>query len=200
MEGFRLLGPTDTLDGYRLYLGNSADIDSPWAGDILEVALYGKSLTEKEVWQSYRQWMQNPNISNGDDNGLVARYAFNETSGSKIPSTAGFSNPLYIPPHLVFSQKVLAKPNIYRVNAGDVILNIIGFIPFGFVLAFSLKRIRNWSPARACLVTIFLGAMISLGIELLLAYLPTRDSSQLDLICNTLGTVLGVVIVAVILE
>jgi glycopeptide antibiotics resistance protein len=73
---------------------------------------------------------------------------------------------------------------------GVVLINVIGFIPFGFLFCayFSLNG-RITKPA---LVTILLGFAVSLTIECLQALLPTRDSGTTDLITNTLGTCIGV--------
>jgi len=70
--------------------------------------------------------------------------------------------------------------------------NIIGFIPLGscFYAYFSLVR----HCKRPALITIILGATISLTIEVLQGYLPTRDSGTTDLITNTLGTYGGIMV------
>jgi VanZ family protein len=49
-------------------------------------------------------------------------------------------------------------------------------------------------PGRAFLVAIFIGISVSLSIEMLQSYFPTRDSSMTDLICNTIGTILGMML------
>ena len=54
----------------------------------------------------------------------------------------------------------------------------------------------------ACIVllTVVAGFVVSLAIELLQAYLPSRDSSLRDLITNVLGTAMGAVIAAQLLR
>lgn len=138
---FRILAENETLAGHRVYLGNSVDIVRPWSGDIFGFAIYGKALTETEVLQSFQQWTMSSNPSNIDNNGLIARYTFNRKSGTRISNAAGSANPLLIPPVLEFNKKILAPLQIFQADAGDVIINIIGFIPFGLVIALLLSKI-----------------------------------------------------------
>jgi len=71
----------------------------------------------------------------------------------------------------------------------NVMINIGGFVPLGFFFCAYLVSVRRMN--RAVLATIVLGGVVSLTIEVLQAFLPTRDSGMTDLITNTLGTVIG---------
>ena len=53
---------------------------------------------------------------------------------------------------------------------------------------------NNISASIAYWIAILLGFCLSLAIELTQAYLPMRDSSLLDVISNTLGTVAGILL------
>ena len=76
----------------------------------------------------------------------------------------------------------------------DVTVNVLGFIPFGFLLA-SLLRTSLRSNWKLALVTTAAGFLLSFVIELIQAWMPSRDSSLLDLLMNTTGTLLGTLIV-----
>jgi VanZ family protein len=77
------------------------------------------------------------------------------------------------------------------LNVSDVAVNVLGFVPFGGLLVIYLKNSRAWSNRKAIILAILLGFVVSLVIEVLQVFLPTRDSSLLDLINNTLGTGIG---------
>ena len=71
----------------------------------------------------------------------------------------------------------------------DVGVNLLGYAPLGFLLASSALRSRRgrWAVSLAVL-----GAgLLSLTLETLQAYLPSRVASNADLALNTLGAWLG---------
>jgi VanZ family protein len=71
----------------------------------------------------------------------------------------------------------------------DLSVNALAYLPLGFFLALTLARIPGrLSPAFA---TTLLAALISLCIECLQTWLPSRVPSNLDLACNTLGACIG---------
>jgi glycopeptide antibiotics resistance protein len=64
-------------------------------------------------------------------------------------------------------------------------------MPFGFLLYLLPSISRRGHPA---LYTILIGAGFSLSIEMLQAFIPQRDSGTTDIITNTLGTAVGVLL------
>ena len=71
----------------------------------------------------------------------------------------------------------------------DVGVNLLGYAPLGFLLALSALRSRRVSWAASVAV---LGAcLLSLAMETLQGYLPSRIPSNVDLALNTLGAWLG---------
>jgi hypothetical protein len=195
--------PTDVSRTFRLsskdlsgqlVLANSTRNNS-WAGQFLGLAIYHQQLTPAQVTAHYATWARNqwPTVA-GRDEGLWARYLFNERKGNRVHDQLGNAPDLVIPEHFV----VLHPPffqfpwHEYRASWSywkDVGINIIGFIPLGFVFVayFSSVRGVHWPLA----TTIVTGFCLSLAIEALQAFLPTRSSSMTDVITNTLGTIIG---------
>lgn len=77
-------------------------------------------------------------------------------------------------------------------NRSDVVMNVLMFVPFGFV--HQLTRPRG-APVD-WLRVVLLGALLSGLIEFAQLFAPQRYSSPLDLLTNTLGAALGAALFA----
>ena len=74
-------------------------------------------------------------------------------------------------------------------TAFDLAANVAVYLPLGFFLTLGLSPLR-WRAVPPVLATL-LGALLSGGLEAVQTWLPSRVPSNLDLICNTLGSLLG---------
>jgi VanZ family protein len=70
----------------------------------------------------------------------------------------------------------------------DIVTNVVAYVPFGFFVG--LAR-RGRSPAGRLSFVVVAGVLLSLAMETLQMFLPTRDASVADLLSNSLGTALG---------
>ncbi len=84
---------------------------------------------------------------------------------------------------------VLGQPLLLNYNTFDVILNLLAYIPLGLLLGLAL-RVRS-GALPSLLGACALGIMLSVSMEFLQMYLPTRTSSNLDMLTNSSGTLLG---------
>jgi len=71
----------------------------------------------------------------------------------------------------------------------DFIFNILGFAPLGLLLVPSMSR--KWSRLRRVVLVTLFGFLLSFSVETLQGFLPTRASSNTDILANTVGTLLG---------
>jgi VanZ family protein len=78
-------------------------------------------------------------------------------------------------------------PRYYKVL--DIVLNVLGFLPFGFVLA-TAGPVR-WSRGRVVLLTLLTGTLLSVSLETAQNFLPTRVASNVDVGANATGALLG---------
>lgn len=181
----------------QLVLANSPVANASWSGELGGVALYAQELTAAEVHRHYESWTRTGHPDLTGDERAVALYLFDERSGSVIHNHAGSGANLYIPMrYMELHHTLLERPwNEYYPGWGyakDILVNIGGFVPLGFFFFAYLSlglRLR-----RAALVALLLGAATSLTIEISQAYLPTRSSGMTDLITNTFGTGVGILL------
>jgi hypothetical protein len=185
---FSLLPVDKELSGV-LILGNSPDGTHEWNGSFFGLSFYNKALGKEEVREHYLGHF-------GGQTMPTTSYLFNERSGDVIHDHSGSGHNLIIPQVFQPLQRtVLEMPEkilfFSSSNLKDIAINVIGFIPFGFYLSAWLRFSIKLVAPRAYLFSIVLGALISFAIELTQVYLPTRDSSLMDVFSNILGTAIG---------
>ena len=155
-------------------------------------------LTPPQVARRYETWTRMGEPEMTGDERYAALYLFKEHGGNLVHNQSGPGPDLLIPEKYQIEDQTFLMPfwkEGFDFSWGyweNVIKNIGGFVPLGFFFCawFSLKR----STRRAALVTTILGALVSITIEVLQAYLPTRDSGTTDIITNTFGTWVGVML------
>jgi VanZ family protein len=92
----------------------------------------------------------------------------------------------------------LASPWPKYWTSFDLAANLIGYAPLGFLLALSFLRRGNKAAGSgnraAIVVATVVGALLSLAMESLQNYLPSRVASNVDFGLNALGSLLGAVV------
>ena len=78
----------------------------------------------------------------------------------------------------------------------DILVNVLGYIPFGALIVFSVyPRIPRWW---AMCIAIIAGVTMSWAMESLQFFLPSRVTSLLDLTTNSLGALVGAIAGAIL--
>jgi hypothetical protein len=194
VQGFRIT-PLSGAGG--LIVGDTPRQPNTWSGQVRGLAIYSTELSPSRVLRHYSTWTNTglPDIIGQDR--TAALYLFDERAGDRIHNHAGPGADLFIPGTYTVMDKVLLEPFWEEFTMSlsywtNVLKNIVGFVPLGacFCAYFALVK----RSGRASLAAVIVGFAVSLTIEVLQGYLPTRDSGTTDLITNTLGTWLGVLL------
>ena len=88
----------------------------------------------------------------------------------------------------------LLEPWPRHYTATDVAINVIGYLPLGLLI--TLSALGRTASRWAAVMAVLAGTLLSLGLETLQSYLPQRVPSNLDLLSNGLGALVGAVIAA----
>ena len=184
----------------RIVLGTSPTNYQVWHGEIRGLAIFDEETSTVQAAAHFAEWKGGPSSSASISENIshtLARYDFRERNGNTIRSERAFAPSLIIPSHFSVPNKPLLDSPIDEFDwspswRNDVIENVLGFMPFGFVLCgfFALSLPRG----QAILVSTLVGGLLSLTVETLQYYIPRRDSSFTDVISNTTGALLGALI------
>ncbi len=179
----------------RLIVGDAPGQPNSWRGRFFGLAIYHRELPPAQIVRDYENWTRTGLIDSAQEADMVAFYPMDERAGQIVHDRSEHGLNLFIPERYMVLDQIWLEPfwqefSMSRSYWSAVVKNIVGFIPFGccfyaWLAACHLKR--------AALATVVLGAAVSVTIEVLQAYLPTRDSGTTDIITNTFGTWVGVV-------
>lgn len=180
----------------QLIVGTSPVVYDTWRGKLFGLALFGRELTATEVSRHYQACLNGQPEALKDDE-PAALYTFAERSGNVSHNQVRSGPDLAIPASYSVPYKPFLKspwrefyPN--RAYFRDVSVNIAGFVPLGFFFCMLFSSYE--ASRKAAIATIILGAAFSVTIEVLQGFIPMRDSGTTDIITNTLGTTLGVML------
>src|SRR5713226_8755094 len=165
-----------------------------WSGMVKGLAVYNRELTDAEVSREFANWTKSGRPNSAQGTVAIARYLFDEGKGSVVRNQVdSATNLIILDRFFILHQQFLERP-WDEFSPGwrywkDIAINVAGFISLGFFFRGYFAVILKIK--RSTLVTIVLGFAVSLTIEVLQSYLPTRDSGMTDFITNTFGTALG---------
>jgi len=177
----------------ELVIATSPVEDAGWPGELHGLAIFDRELTPEQVVRDYAAWKQNGEPDPDNMQTAAAVYSFGERAGHTVHDKLHSASDLDIPRRYKILDSRLLTP-FWKEYSGDwgywesALLNVVGFVPLGFFVCAYCSLAGVEKPA---LVAILLGGLLSLSIEILQAYLPTRDSGTTDIITNTSGTAIG---------
>ena len=183
----------------RVLLGNSVYGKHSWEGEVYGLAFYRDILSRKDVKMRFDNWFKDQKFLFARKLKPVVLYLFDEKEGSRVLDHGSGNYDLEIPSKMQILDKKVFYSTRDRLNFDsrfirDVIINLIGFIPLGFLLNATFVKIGGFFERHGMLTTVVFCFTVSLSIEILQAWIPSRSSDSLDLILNTLGALLGVMI------
>jgi VanZ family protein len=183
-----------------LVLANST-VDDSWPGQISGLAIYARELSPEQVRNHFQHWLpaQGPMLTT--ELSPIAFYPFSERSGRVVHNLVDPATDLTVPANYFVLHPAFLRSTWDQYSRArdiwkqwnfwkDLAVNIVGFVPVGFVFFAYLSAVRG--IRRSGLVVVLLGLFLSFTVEALQRLLPNRDSGMTDLFTNTAGTALGV--------
>lgn len=183
----------------QLVAGSSVSGVNRWKGKVFGLAIYSDTLSAGETTLYQKYWRDGNINSLGMHGNPLLLYPFEERKGDVVTNAYSDSGHFLIPSQFHILRKpflgipYIDKYRIYGSMVEDVLINLSGFILLGFFMAlFFAKKLNN--RMIIVLTTFVLCSVLSLGIEYLQVGLPQRDSSLLDFLLNSGGSLIGGII------
>ncbi len=83
----------------------------------------------------------------------------------------------------------VTAPWPHYITLRDVLVNVTAYIPLGFMLALGLRL--GMPPAAAVAAGLLLAVAVSIGMECVQMFLPARIASNVDIMANGAGALIG---------
>jgi len=162
------------------------------------LAFYRYPLTAQDAARHFNRWSKTRNFSFAKPDKSSLLYFFDEKGGASARDHSGGNHHLKIPSGMpILKREILALTwygfEFNRSHVADIIVNLLGFLPLGFILSATLIKSGAVFEKQAVLITLGVCFMASLTIEIIQAWMPSRSSDLLDLGANTLGALIGAI-------
>ncbi len=185
-----------SADQARLVVANNLKGSQSWIGKIAGLALYDHALDHGCIKRHHRAWSDGHDFSVFKPDAPKLLYAFDQKHSNRVNDLMGTDIDLMIPKWFnVLDKCLLSYPKLQSIQTSsfikDIALNLIGFIPFGILFAATLTQMDRLGAKMIWFSAVLVSFGFSLTIEVVQAWLPSRDSSVLDLILNSLGGLIG---------
>ena len=159
-------------------------------------ALFSRVLSAGEIRQSHIRWRDSGQFWSTGFDRCEMLFPVDEMRGEVAYDRSGHDRDLEVRSDVTFlRRRAFGNPfDVARYDSGfrrDFLINLFGFVPFGFVLMGVRSRWRNKTTFLNLVIVIVIGFALSAGIEFLQSWFPVRNSSTRDLILNTSGGGLG---------
>ena len=178
----------------RLILGDSFELRNAWSGRIAGMALFQDRLPDAELARAWQHWSTQQRFSLAAPAAANIYYDFAQPPGAEVVDLSGRGNDLLLPRIRKPLQPDFASLSLQPSTTQDMWINALGFMPFGFLLAWVLGSGSRFTSGRTFLLVIIASGLLSGAIEVSQAWLPARTSSILDLILNVSGAACGAII------
>ena len=183
----------------RFVFGNSVYGRHSWMGSVYGFAFYRYALTAEKVKSHFYSWFRDERFLSAKEGNPFTLYLFDEKKGERVMDHGDGHNDLKVPSKMcILKKQILSLPwTGFELNKSliqDVLLNLAGFIPLGFFLAATLLMGHGVFSRHAVLTAVIFCFIVSLAIEILQGWMPSRSSQLMDLILNTLGAFIGAVV------
>jgi len=177
-----------------LVLANTPYENLSWTGTVRGLAIYDHALGPQEVKQHSAVWRSDREMMRKQGDRPYALYLFDEGDGATLHNLGKAGPDLEIPKnYFIFDPGFLVpfwkefRPD--QAYLKDLAVNVFGLVPLGVCFAALFAWVAG--QRRSLLYTTLLGLSVSLTIEIVQRFIPTRNSGSTDLITNTLGSALG---------
>jgi VanZ family protein len=92
--------------------------------------------------------------------------------------------------------EMLEMPLRLTYTTFDSVLNVLSYLPFGLLVGLALRA--RFGAVSSVIISLLLGILLSAGMEYLQMYLPTRISSNMDMLSNGTGMLVGALLAVTI--
>lgn len=173
-------------------LGDAPAGKRGWRGEFRSLGVGRGPRTTEQVVERQRDWERREAGGLGPAEGMAAFFALNEGRGrmasGRAPGVWLELPRIYSAPHKLPLAWSGDLAQVWRRDARDTVVNVLGFLPVGVLAWLACGRV---GLAWRWLVVLGSGLLLSLVIETGQIWLPERVSSAIDLACNGLGSSLG---------